>query len=253
MDEESVFINQSADVSRIHGEINPTASGYYKLSASFKALHPGEFIPEMYPIDIVDGDANYRGISDRGVFIDCVSFTRIENSCPYIPTTNTPATLPATSVKLSLQDWYRKDQGTFIFQTTNPPHFPVKNVRMLAIVAKDNNNVAIRTRLPQVHNQRFYTVFQDSSNVSLNYFWSTVGTDKYAKLILGFDTEEHFARGEGGDIEIKPVETSINSNVTDLYIGQDPLRTNHFNGWIKRIAFYPIKCSSLQTDFFIGD
>jgi len=253
LDRQKIFINQGANTSKIHGAMHQLGCGYFKIVASFEVRADGELTPEMYLLDIYDGDANYRGIDGLGMFIFGAMCHIGESEAPYIHSTDTQGILAPTSIKIPTGSWYEPLRGTFTIECLNIPKFKLAESRNLFVISRDSSVGPMVVRIPPTHNSRFYSVFQDSSNVGIGYMWSTAHTDDMVELVLSY-SEAHIQLNDStGTYQEKDLSGIINPDVDTLNLGHDRYSAAHFNSWIKKLTYYPVQCTQRNTEYFLGD
>jgi hypothetical protein len=253
LENETYFINDGADKTCLTARMSKLSSGMTRICLLFKAKIATTFIPEFYPLDILSGDANYVGTGELGTAIFGIQVTKCPELPPYIPSNGAAGTLAKTTVEINLNPWYVTDRGTLVFELMNVIPLNLVAAKELYAIGNGSTTYALGGRFPASHNNRFYFVGYNAANSNIITKWATACTKDKITLVHGFSSTKHrFGFTDGDPIEAS-VAQSINPNPTKLYLGTDRFGSTPFNGWVKRVMFYPNLCSMGNINFFLGE
>lgn len=253
LETEEVFINGGADNTRIAGHITKLACGFHRVTAIIKIKNAGTLIPEFYPIDIHDGDANYRGQEGLGIAVFGAQLTKNADICPYIRSDAVKGTLSATTLTVPIGPWYDVEKGTFVFETANISKIVPQVVREGYTFAKGTSDIALSGKFPTNHAGRFYFTSYDNANTAMISKWSVAHTEATTIVSHGYSPTLHrFGYFKGPSVDVVATKV-INPRPTTLNIGTDRFGNNHLNGWVKRFTYYPNLCTPGNIQFFLGE
>ena len=247
------FINDGADATLITARIKKLSSGMVRVCMLFKAKAAGTFVPELYPIDILSGDANYAGNGSLGIALFGFQVSKCTELPPYIQSGATKGTLTKTLVTIPLDSsWYDPAKGSFVFEVSNVISINIPTSKELYTVG-NASQIALNGRFPAAHNNRFYFTAYNNLNTAFFTKWSDPCLRDNQILVHGYDTTKQIV----GFFEGDPIETNVtqvsNPNCTNLYLGASRFGANQFNGWLRRMAYYPYKCTADNIHFLLGE
>lgn len=232
-------------------------------------------------LDILDGDFTYKGTDTDAVTV-CgfqVEINR-DTPSPYISTTGVKKSVAAVtpSIKLSRfgSSWYNTTQGSFMFNVTNianikstlgslSPRY-VFDMKLLNSLVS-----AYAVYYPTVHNGRLTAYFatptgslgstQMLSRVESMYMKAGVEFANYGCLQRSRNTIDInagfqpaiFTVGNESKITTSKFDTvnnSVSINIEKLFIGCNCNGTNHLNGYLSELIYYPAYASEDHITFY---
>lgn len=247
------FINDAANPANIAVRMKKLASGMTRICLFVKTLIAGTLLPEFYPIDILSGDANYSGSGELATAMFGLQMTRCNELPPYIPSLGTKGSIAATKLTIPLDDWYNPNVGTFVFESSNVIPLHSLTSKDLYAVATDVTQIALSGRFPITHNKKFY--FTAYNNLNNNFFskWSESCERDFVTLVHGYSATKQLVGFYEGD----PIETATtqaaNQNCSKLYLGTNRYGSNPFNGWLRRVMYYPQLVTIDNAHFLLGE
>ena len=246
------FINDGADKTAISARIKKLSSGMIRICMIFKAKATSAFSPELYPLDILSGDANYVGNGELGTAIFGLQMTKCDEMPPYIPSAGTKGSIAKTTVSVPLGDWFDPTKGTFALEISNT--LPINCAASKEVFSiGDGSTIGINGRFPAAHNSRFYFTGYNSLNTAFFNKWASPCTRDLLTVVHGFSATKHNV----GFFEGDPIETnvtqSVNPNCSMLYLGSNRYGNNPFSGWLKRVVYYPQLCTLDNIHFLLGE
>lgn len=253
LEQEAIFINTAANTTKMRGSLQRLPNDIFKVSMTVKVISSGDLTPEFYPIDIYDGDANYQGQDDTGIYVFAVQCTKGNGVAPYIKSEDTIGRLGATTIKVPLDSWYNPQNGTFFFETTNINPITPTESKDVYSVSSGATGMALAGRFPLSHAGRFYFTGYNASNIAILNRWSVVHDKDTTVVVHGYSPEKHIFGYFGGPYVEVPVSVPVNQNVTELCIGSNRFGANQFDGWIKRVYYYPNILTPGNINFFLGE
>lgn len=252
---QQVFMNDTTDKSIITGGMTKCLGGWTRCFITFRSGSSSTCKIDFYPLDIYDGDVNYKGEAGKGVAI--FGATAVEGSSlpPYIYSNNTMGKIASTNVSTPIDKWYNPNAGTFVFDVANVSSISVIGQnKELYTIADSNIAISLNGRFPANHSGRFYFNEYNATNTPLTNAWSTKSTREWVTLIHGYDaTSALFGYNEDPQYTEKQVTALPNPNCTTLYLGCDRFFGNHFDGYIRRVLYYPKRITPENINFFLEE
>ena len=121
-------------------------------------------------------------------------------------------------------------------------------------IADSNIAISLNGRFPANHSGRFYFNEYNATNTPLTNAWSTKSTREWVTLIHCYDaTSALFGYNEDPQYTEKQVTDLPNPNCTTLYLGCDRFFGNHFDGYIRRVLYYPKRITPENINFFLEE
>lgn len=257
-----MFINDTVDKTKLNGGFTRLPNGWYRCWITVTAVASTTLIPEIYPLDIYDGDFTYPGVAGAGM---CIFGMQVSDGIlppPYIESNGSAGVLNKTTITIPLKhavsDWYRYDQGTFVTEVTNVPYgFSPKVNHQIYTVADGSANIGLDCRFPPNNAGRTYVAAYNDSNQSLYGLWSTRCNKTHVTIVQSYDgnKKQHLFGYYDETLWYKQqvVTTQVNSKCTTLYLGCSRYNTNCLNGYLKSFCYYPAMCTIDNIKFFLGE
>lgn len=246
------FINDGADKTSITARIKKLSSGMVRICLIFKAKAAGSFAPEFYPIDILSGDANYSGNGELGTAVFGLQMSKCNELPPYIPSYGTKGSQANTTLAFPLGNWFDPSKGTFVFEISNTIPLNYGAAKELYSTG-DSSTLGLNGRFPATHNNRFYFTSYNKSNTSFFTKWANACIRDRLTVVHGYSATKQTV----GFFEGDPIETNVtqvvNPNTTKLFLGTNRYGNNPFNGWLKRVIYYPYLCTVDNIHFLLGE
>lgn len=247
------FMNDQTDKTRVAADISTLRSGMIRICMFIRPSVNGTFFPELYPIDILSGDANYVGTGESSIAIFGAQFSECSEIPPYIPTFGTVVTINNTKVQIPIDNWYNPTTGTFVVECSNVTPLQMNVNKEIFSIADGTNAISFNCRFPGNHQKRAYFTAFNSSNIAILNRWSVACDRPMITLVHGYSPSKHrFGFFESNSIETN-TNSAVNPNSRYLYLGTDRFGNNHFNGRIKRFVYYPNICTLDNINFFLGE
>lgn len=245
-----IFISQKSE--NMYGYIYPLYNGWYRIQFTFKALTsmPASF--RIYALDIYDGDVSYEGKSGLGIAVFGLTLTEGCFLPPYIPSLNgSKGSITATSIKIPVGSWYRKDAGTiataFNNNTINTSLAAVSEIYNLGNGSSALSHVA---RIPINNRNRCFLGGYGTNNGTLASTYTKECTQQWLVLMHAYRYDSHLFGGRENDIVEVDTSAQINQNVSYLYLGCDRYERNQLNGFVRSWVYYPEYLVAGNMKFF---
>lgn len=260
-----VFIPSTAGNSEtesvIEGNMCELSSGWYRVYATIKTPKAGKIYPKFYPLDIYDGDFNYKGNGESGFCITGISVTESNMVAPYVKSTNgTSETLEPTYITVDASSWYNGEKGTVVASVRNMPNMITNVTKYIYSFGKSANAVSLVARyIPTRKNVVYITannanieVFRKFTNASTNLDTTIVESFNTSEVTVGSDNTFTTNDNEKVYYTTEPISRVVDPTATTLKIGVGFGGTNFLNGYLYKLVYYPTKCNEKQVKFLLG-
>lgn len=253
LENQEYFINDGADHTCICAKMKKLASGMTRICLFFRSKITTTFLPEFYLLDILSGDTTFAGTGELGAAVFGAQISECSDLPPYIPSLGSPGVLHKTLIHLNLSPWFTFDRGALVLEATNVIPLNLSQGKDLYAVGADSAQISMKGKFPTTHNKRFYFSAYNEYNANFLNQWSDENSDEMITLIHAYSSDLHRFGFSGSEAVDSPVVQTINPLSTFLYLGTDRYGTNPFNGYMKRVVFYPFLCTPGNIQFFLGE
>ena len=254
-------VGNTSEESVLEGGICELASGWYRIYATIKLPVSGAFFPKFYPLDIYDGDFNYKGNGTSGFCITGISVTATDVVAPYVRSNaGTSEVLASTYVTIDASEWYNGDKGTVVAAVKRIPNMITNVTKYIYAFGKSANAVALLARYTQTRKNAIYITAQNENTEVYREY--TNGTSEHDSIIVeSFNSTEvtvgstdNFSDSDNNEVSIltTPIQKVVDPNVTSLKLGVGFSGTNFLNSYLYKLVYYPTKCNEEQVKFLLG-
>ena len=251
----------------IEGNMCELPSGWYRVYATVKVNKTGKIYPKFYPLDIYDGDFNYKGNGESGFCITGINVTETNMVAPYVKSANgTSEILESTYITVDASSWYNADRGTVVASVRNIPNMVTNTTKYIYSFGSSISKVSLIARYTGTRKNSIYiTASEDNSEI---YRKSTNSTRELDSTIVQsfdnssidnnstatFGSTDGFIDTTGKEVPIISESTNrrVERNVTTLKLGVGFSNTNFLNGYLYKLVYYPTKCNEEQVKFLLG-
>jgi hypothetical protein len=166
----------------------------------------------------------------------------------YIPTTSVQVTRSAdvaTMTGTNFSDWYRQDEGTFVVEGRTSITYGGSNQFPFLLQADDgtnNNKIQIIQRVLSPYTDANYSVLSAGATQASFDTNTNTTTFKFAVAAKAND----FAFAVGGSVVNTDTSGVMPVGVNRLTPGSNGAAVNFLNGHIRKIIYYPTRCSNLE-------
>jgi hypothetical protein len=223
--------------------ITPVGNGWYRCAVTFTSASSGAIYVVYAPLQASStGYGSYAGDGWNGFYVWGSQFEAGAFSTSFIPTVASQVTRSADSASMTgtnFSSWFNQAQGTLYAETRQVPSV------YTGIMALSASNLT-RIGLYKFSNNIVYT---DAAIVSVNqaaFNLGTVSTQVFYKASFSYQTN-NFAGSLNGATAVTGSTGTVPPSLTYLTIGQ-PVDSTTVTGsqTIKKIAYYPVACTSAQ-------
>ncbi len=229
LEEKAIFINANADKTKLYGELHELHSGYYRVAVTFRPGSAGLVVPEIYVLDIYDGDSNYVGTDGYGIGIDAIEFNE-GPIVPYVKSEDTPGICGQHTFRMPTGAWYNKDEGTLIVECNNSNPLLPSGPRVLYSIGDGANGMTVTGQYPTNHNRRFFFNGYDERSISMYGQWSPASARELVCFVHGYSQQKHLIGGFDGNTSEIVTNKKVFQNPKYLYLGTDRLGKYPFYG-----------------------
>jgi len=258
----NIFINDTVDTTKLSGNFTRLPNGWYRCWMTVTPTATTTLIPEIYPLDIYDGDFTYAGVAGAGMCIFGIQVSDGILPPPYIESNGSAGVLNKTTITIPLNgevnNWYRYDQGTFVTEVTNVPYgFSPSVNHQIYTVGNGSTAIAFDCRFPPNNAGRTYVASYNDNNQSLYGVWSTRCDKTHVTIVQsysGHDKKHLFGYYDDTTwYKQQTVKSHVNKNCSTLYLGCSRYKNNCLNGYLKSFCYYPAMCTINNIKFFLGE
>ena len=238
--------------------VSPSSNGWYRCSLTFTvtpSYSSGSFSFVQYvsanssayiwgsQLEQANSASSYiptAGIANTRVADVYTSTAQSRSADAYSSTTSTRSADNASMTGSNFSSWYRQDQGT-IYSEFN---CNVKSPAGVSIIssllgASTSNRAELRIQ------DTALKYIEDSNGVSYaNFSLGNIASKTFHKGIYAYQTGIEPACVNGGSV----ISTSgiCPNSIVGLYLGSDSAGNNSLNGYLKRIAYFPVSLSNTE-------
>jgi hypothetical protein len=170
-----------------------------------------------------------------------------------IPTTTTALTRNADVASMTgtnFSSWYNAAEGTLFSESINlPGQSAVVFPRIANINDGTTNNVI--TTIWRSDTSRLYGVVTTSGSGVADVGANGVTQTNANKIALGYATNNFAASVNGGAVNTD-TSGAVPTGLTTLGIGRQASAADFINGYIRRIAYYPVRVTNAQLQALTG-
>ena len=225
------------------GTITAEGNGVYRCTLTATASASGS--GDVYIQPAVSGSTIYTGNGYSGIYIWGAQLEALAFPTSYIPTTSAQVTRASDNASMTgtnFSSWYNQSQGTF--------YMDFKSIY--------SGSASPQTRLIYFSNNGQIPIYTNNGG---NGVYSYDGTSASQQTGLTFGTRFQITSSYGSAgkqlvLNASAVATSTYNNAfanqANIYIGNDNAGTNQANGWIKKMAYYPIQVTASQSQALTG-
>lgn len=250
---EEIFTNRTVSNTVLTGGVTALTSGWYRVWVTFTPSSDMEIHPEFYPLDIYDGDDTYVGNGLFGCCISCAEITQCAQIPPYIPSLGTQGALHATIISASLDDWYRKDTGTFVVDVSNMSMIVPEATKEIFSIGNGISSIALNVKFTTSNKQRGYFTSYNQSNSVIVSHWSVENNRDKATFIHSYSPTKQLLGYLGAEPYVVTTSFPINTDANQLYLGCDRYLSGHLDGYLYRFVYYPSICTEDNIHFFLEE
>ena len=189
---------------------------------------------------------NYTGDGYSGIYIWGAQLEALPLATSYIPTTSAQVTRASDNASMTganFSSWYNQAEGTLYAEAST-----VSNGNACVYGIGDSTSNIIRM-FKQNGNQAVYQVVKDAT-FSANLGMATTWTSGYGKIASVYKTDD-FATSYNGGTSVTDTSGAVPIVNTVLTIGIGA-GVASLNGYIKKIAYYPIRVTNTQLQALTG-
>ena len=189
---------------------------------------------------------NYTGDGYSGIYIWGAQLEALAFPTSYIPTTSAQVTRASDNASMTgtnFSSWYNQAEGTLYAEAST-----VSNGNACVYGIGDSTSNIIRM-FKQNGNQAVYQVVKDAT-FSANLGMATTWTSGYGKIASVYKTDD-FATSYNGGTSVTDTSGAVPIVNTVLTIGIGA-GVASLNGYIKKIAYYPIRVTNTQLQALTG-
>ena len=228
--------------------ITPVGNNWYRCSVTATATTTASGSPGIF---LADGDngASYTGNGVSGIYIWGAQLEAGAFATSYIPTVASQVTRAADAASMTgtnFSSWYNAGQGT-LYAEANTYSVSTGNRTSFAI-----NDATLANRISVSHGSTKATVVNGGTTQMSQSIASVVFTDNtFSKVSVAYADNNGNASANG---TLGTLDTAMTIPVvTQLQIGtQVGLAVPVLNGTIKKLAYYPIRCTDAQLQALTG-
>ena len=224
--------------------ITSVGNGWYRCSMTFTSS--GTSAGVRFGPASADNTKTYTGDGYSGVFTWGAQIEALAFPTSYIPTQASQVTRSqdlASMTGTNFSSWYNNQQGTLYTEAWSPNSNGSTNwgisVSLDDGVTGNNNQYMIRSGS---------YIYASSSGSSAAF--GTPGQSLY-KATLAYQASS-YASTINGTLTTSSTITSVSNTIKQLSIGSQYVSQQPLNGWIKKIAYYPIRVTNAQLQSLTG-
>ena len=221
--------------------ITPVGNGWYRCTATQTFTAGSRTV--FYNVASANNTASFAGNGYAGVFIWGAQLEVGAFATSYIPTVASQVTRAADAASMTgtnFSSWYNAGQGT-LYAEANTYSVSTGNRTSFAI-----NDATLANRISVSHGSTKATVVNGGTTQMSQSIASVVFTDNtFSKVSVAYADNNGNASANG---TLGTLDTAMTIPVvTQLQIGtQVGLAVPVLNGTIKKLAYYPIRCTDAQ-------
>ena len=226
-----------------NGFSTSVGNGWYRVGFTVTATSLGVGSFAIFAsTDGVWANRTYTGDGYSGIYIWGAQLEALAFPTSYTPTTSAQVTRAADNASMTgtnFSSWFNQGQGTFYSAGTrlsisggNNPIFAVQNssTTIFDLILGNTN-----------------TNFRYNSNIVIGSGIST------GKISTSYNASTYVANASvNGSATSSSTATSAPVSCSSLQIGYSPFLANYFNGYISKLAYYPIAVSSTNIQALTG-
>ena len=227
--------------------ITAVGNGWYRCSMTFTGS------VTFVQIGIGSGGAgNYTGDGYSGIYIWGAQLEALAFPTSYIPTTSAQVTRASDNASMTgtnFSSWYNIAQGTLYGEASSP--LVSAGYALLAGIYDSNtvtNNVIDLYTRGGTTNSRINIALSGNNYTAYPAFFPP---NSFTKLGFSFSSTTGIGVQAGGSA-VTITYPYLPSTVNTLFIGQRYSGGLAINGWIKKLAYYPIAVTSAQLQALTG-
>jgi hypothetical protein len=232
--------------------IQACGNGWFRCSYQFTtpASGTGAIGHQVYAANSNNGFSNWSGNGTSGYYFWGAQVEQLEFPTSYIATTSGTAQRIADVASIPLGSWYNTKASTMLIEAQKNTSADTNYSVSLQLDDGTNNNRAEFFAAPSSATLNFYT--QYTSNITDTFVTPgsyTLSTPyKLAGAITGaLSTSGTIAASLNGATAVTGTTGNFaGSSFTTMRIGYIPTSGYYMNGWIQRIAYYPVALSNTQ-------
>jgi hypothetical protein len=231
--------------------ITLVGNGWYRCTISQSAAATATAV---FRISLASGGtAFYTGDGTSGLFFWGAQLEQGAFATSVIPTTTTALTRNADVANMTgtnFSSWYNAAEGTLFSESINlPGQSAVVFPRIANINDGTTNNVI--TTIWRSDTSRLYGVVTTSGSGVADVGANGVTQTNANKIALGYATNNFAASVNGGAVNTD-TSGAVPTGLTTLGIGRQASAADFINGYIRRIAYYPVRATNAQLQALTG-
>lgn len=214
--------------------ITAFGNGWYRCSATAQTIGTGTYPIYLGPApNATIGYATYGGVAGSGIFIWGAQLEAGSFATSYIPTVASTVTRSADVASVNtLSPWWNETEGTFLFDFNQ-----VDTVKAITVIGDDTFSNSLRFNIVQMARG----VGSGFANIV------ELGTAQNGshKLAVAIKLNDYAGVFDGGAVSTD-TSASLVPSPNVLGIGRDYGTNGYMNGWMRRLAYYPVRLTNAQ-------
>ena len=231
----------------VSSSIAAAGNGFYRCSVTVVAASTASLNCNVYMQNTgSSAAAGYTGDGFSGIYIWGAQVEALAFPTSYIFTTSAQVTRASDNASMTgtnFSSWYNQAEGTLYAEAST-----VSNGNACVYGIGDSTSNIIRM-FKQNGNQAVYQVVKDAT-FSANLGMATTWTSGYGKIASVYKTDD-FATSYNGGTSVTDTSGAVPIVNTVLTIGIGA-GVASLNGYIKKIAYYPIRVTNTQLQALTG-
>jgi len=200
-----------------------------------------------------DSVSSYTGDGTTSIYLWGAQLEAGAFATSYIPTTTTALTRNADAASMTgtnFSSWYNASEGTLFSESINLPGQSAVVFPRIANINDGTTNNVITTVWRSDTSRLYGAVTVSGVNVAEVGVVGVTQTNAN-KIALGYATNNFAASVNGGAVNTD-TSGAVPTGLTALGIGRQASAADFINGYIRRIAYYPVRVTNAQLQALTG-
>jgi hypothetical protein len=224
--------------------ITAVGNGWYRCSITFVSTAEASY---RFAVWLLSNDigATYTGNGYSGIFIWGAQLEVGAFPTSYIPTVASQVTRSADGASMTganFNSWYRADEGTVFIESGQ---YVTGRTDAAFVAAEISDNTS--SNILQIGTQFGLSNFQSLVNYNgvSQVVFLTISVTAQTKRSFAYKFND-FAQSISGSAVLTDTSGNFPVSMTRFDIGKTRAGTNYLNGHIRKLSYYPLRCTNAQ-------